>query len=381
MQDLIAFLARSFHTNRDYRFWAFQFAGWAGYSLVTFLSVTLANSEVSLTQIGHIALQAVLGILVSWLLRPIYRLTFQYSIVLRTLVALLSVVFFSGVWTAARIYTIGLISGEAYLWTDFHFWYFGSLFVFLSWTVLYYGIHYYELLILEHEKLLSESALKEREKLKRVRAESLAREAQLKMLRYQLNPHFLFNTMNAINALVRLGENHQAGEMIQLLSRFLRHTLEQENFDDVTLEQELESLQLYLDIEKARFQERLQLSFAIEPAARQARLPSLILQPIVENSMEYAIAAREEGGSVEIRAQVQNDQLQLLVTDSGPGMKDPDAELGRSIGIPNTLERLETLYGDAYTFSARNRSPNGLEVAISVPYRAAPGLPVTGGPS
>ncbi len=371
MKRLTRRVARAFYNNRDYRFWAYQCSGWAGYSLVTFFSITLMDNNVSLPHILHIALQALIGVLCSWPLRAIYRAGFDASLRVRIVVSLAAIAFFSALWTALRIQSFTLISGEPGLWSEFHYWYFGSLFVFLSWTVLYYGIHYYELLILEHQKLLEASALREKEKLRRVKAESLAREAQLKMLRYQLNPHFLFNTLNSVNAMVRLGEDRQAGEMIQGLSRFLRHSLEQEELEDVTLDQELESLELYLNIEKARFQERLKLSFTIDPEARPALVPGLILQPIVENAMKYAVSPYEEGGSVEINARVLHGQLELEVLDSGPGIEDLDADVERGIGLRNTLARLRTLYQADYQFTVSNRDPVGLRVRILIPLRLA----------
>ena len=238
--------------------------------------------------------------------------------------------------------------------------------------MLYYGIRYYELLTLEHQKLLEESALKNEEKLMRLQAESLARDAQLQMLRYQLNPHFLFNTLNSINALVKLSENDRAGEMIQLLSEFLRHSLDQNGIENISLEQELESLMLYLSIEKARFEDRLKLEFEVEPQARQALVPALILQPIVENSMKYAIGASEDGGTIRVTACVLQKQLQLEVSDTGPGMGIPATSQGRGVGLRNTLDRLQTLYDSEFTFETLEAEPSGVTIRISLPFQRVP---------
>ena len=191
---LIAFL----YSNRDYRFWAFQLAGWGAYSLVTFFSITLVDDNVSWPHIGHIILSSVLGILTTWPLRPLYRQTFDLSMSRRMVLALAAVFALSGIWTILRIVIYAWLVGKSAVWEEFNYWYFGSIFVFLTWTVLYYGAKYYELLTLEHQKLLEESASRNEEKFKRLQAETSAREAQLRMLRYQLNPHFLFNTFNAI---------------------------------------------------------------------------------------------------------------------------------------------------------------------------------------
>lgn len=379
LSQLSQALVQALYDSRNYRFWFCQITGWAGYSLVTFLSITLVEGNVSWLHIGHISLSAVLGILTSWPLRPLYRSTFGFSLLKRVFIASTALVVLSALWTILRIVVFAWIIGEPPIWHEFNYWFFGSLFVYLSWTVLYYGIRYYELLTLEHQKLLEESARKQEEQLRRAQAESLAREAQLQMLRYQLNPHFLFNTLNAVNALVRLGENDKAREMIQLLSNFLRHSLQQEGTENVTLEEELESLMLYLDIEKTRFGERLSLDFDIAPEARRALVPSLVLQPIIENSMKHAIANSPEGGTVGLRARVLQDELCLEVTDTGPGTGTPSGGDGRGIGLRNTLDRLETLYDSRYLFEMGENAGRGFSVRICFPFETAAAAPVARG--
>ncbi len=150
---------------------------------------------------------------------------------------------------------------------------------------------FYERLQLEREATLKQSAL--------------AQEAQLKMLRYQLNPHFLFNTLNAISTLVLDGQNRTANLAVSRLSEFLRYTLDQDPMKKVTLRQELDALNLYLGIEKLRFGDRLRLEFDVDERVESALVPSLLLQPLVENAMKYAIAPREQGGSVTIIAGVE----------------------------------------------------------------------------
>lgn len=365
-------LAKTLHENRNYRFWLCQVSGWAGYSLVTFFSITLIDDQVTWPHVGHIGLSAVLGILTTWPLRPLYHQTFDLPLLQRIVIATLAVFILSGLWTVLRIVVFAWIVGQTAIWDEFNYWYFGSLFVFLSWTVLYYGIKYYELHTLEHAKLMEESALKQREQLRRKEAESATRNAQLQMLRYQLNPHFLFNTLNSINALVRLNESRKAQDMIQQLSRFLRHSLEDESRENVSLDQELETLMLYLAIEQIRFEDRLELEFDVEPLAREALVPSLLLQPIFENSMKYAIADSEDGGAVSLKARVVDDELQLEVSDTGPGMEALQNVQGQGIGLSNTLDRLETLYGRDYTFETSSVEPTGLCVRINIPFQTAP---------
>src|SRR5207342_1219369 len=176
----------------------------------------------------------------------------------------------------------------------------------LCWTGLYFGIKYYESLQLQREATL--------------RAATLAQEAQLKMLRYQLNPHFLFNTLNAISTLILDGENRTANQAVMRLSEFLRYTLDQDPMKKVTLRQELDALNLYLGIEKLRFGDRLRLEFDVDERAESALVPSLLLQPLVENAMKYAIAPREQGGAVTVIAGIEGGGLRLAVVDDGPGL-------------------------------------------------------------
>ena len=238
----------------------------------------------------------------------------------------------------------------------------------MVWTVLSFGIKYYELFLVEHSARLEETARREEEQSRRLRAEASARDAQLQMLRYQLNPHFLFNTLNAINALVVTGDAERAGTMIQHLSRFLRHSLKQENKGLIPLGEELDSLMLYLDIEKARFDDRLSLAFAIDPESRQAMVPEFILQPIVENAMEHAITPSESGGTLSLTTRVIEDKLLLEIADNGPGMDAAVLEDSPGIGLGNTLTRLNTLFEGSYTFTTTNAEPSGLVVRLCIPY-------------
>lgn len=257
------------------------------------------------------------------------------------------------------------------MWSEFNEWFYGALFVFWSWSALYFVVKYYLLHKLEHKRLIEEISLKREEQLMRVQAESSTREAQLQMLRYQLNPHFLFNALNAINALVVLREDTKAQTMIQQLSSFLRHSLDSDAIENVTLEDELEMLMLYLNIEKTRFDERLTLEFDIEPKAKKAMVPSLILQPIFENSLKYAVAASETGGSIRMTAQVSNNELDVTITDTGPGINADRVRQGRGIGLSNVQKRLEVAYTSGYTFSAAVNDSAGFSVAIRIPYKTA----------
>jgi LytS/YehU family sensor histidine kinase len=190
------------------------------------------------------------------------------------------------------------------------------------------------------------------------------------MLRYQLNPHFLFNTLNAISTLVLDSQNRTANLAVSRLSEFLRYTLDQDPMKKVTLRQELDALTLYLGIEKLRFGDRLRLEFDVDERAESALVPSLLLPPLVENAMKYAIAPREQGGSVTIIAGIEGGGLRLAIVDDGPGL--PAAAVagnGRGVGLRNTRERLKVLYGDAHRVEVVDLSP-GLRVEMRLPLEA-----------
>jgi two-component system LytT family sensor kinase len=359
------------HENDDYRFWLCQLIGWSGYALMTFLSITLIDNNVSWPHIGHICLSSLLGITTSWPLRNLYNATFDFTILRRLIIASVAIIVLSAIWTVLRKLVFAWIVDETVVWDDINYWYFGDVFVFLCWSVLYYGLKYYDLHTQEHQELLEESAQKQQEQYRRLQAESSFRDAQLQMLRYQLNPHFLFNTLNGINALVKLKENNKAQEMLQLLSKFLRHSLEQEGINNVSLADEIDSMMLYLNIEKIRFEERLNVEFEIEPQARQALVPPFILQPIVENSMKYAIEPSENGGTVRVAAAVVENELQLNISDTGPGLDITKSGSRRGVGLSNTLNRLETLYDGKYSFETIDNSPSGLIVRIRLPFQTA----------
>ena len=207
--------------------------------------------------------------------------------------------------------------------------------------------------------------------MKRMQAEADARSSQLGMLRYQLNPHFLFNTLNTVTALIRTGDSQTAQRMISRLGDFLRHSLESDPTLMITLEQEIEALMLYLDIEKIRFGHRLNLAFEVDQQVARAMVPSLLLQPLVENSIKHAIGVNEEGGTISLVAKIEGGELRLVLSDTGPGSHAMPAtpEGGRRLGLENTLQRLKTLYNEAYVFDIKKRANSGLQITICIPFR------------
>ena len=240
-----------------------------------------------------------------------------------------------------------------------------------GWSALYYAINYY--LTVEEQA----------DRLERLEAQTTA--AQLAMLRYQLNPHFLFNTLNSISTLVLLKQTEPANAMLTRLSGFLRHTLITEPGSLVSLAQEIETLQLYLDIERMRFEERLRTHFEIDEAALAAQLPSMLLQPLVENAIKYAVTPQEEGARIAITARVLGERLRITIEDTGPGVEEPlrldqldparlrsanapGRPISTGVGLANIRNRLMQAYGDAQLFETRSEPGGGFTVLIEIPY-------------
>lgn len=211
--------------------------------------------------------------------------------------------------------------------------------------------------------------LRERER-RTLELEARLIQSNLQTLQAQLQPHFLFNTLNAIASLVRRNPE-VAEDMIGSLSDFLRMTLDTAQEHEVPLRREIEFLDLYLEIQRARFGERLRIRKEIAPAALEASVPALILQPLVENSVRHGIEPRETGGTIFIRAQRGESSLQFEIRDDGEGLKAGQlAALREGIGLSNTKARLQELYGEAHRFRITPNAEGGLTVTVEVPWRA-----------
>ena len=364
-------LAAKFYRNTDAQFWVLQLVGWFGLSLISFFSLTVwYDQQTELSYVGHTLVQSALGIIVSWPLRPLAHAVWDVPFWRRFSLIFLGLFICSGLWALLRIWTFMLMTGEQGLWPDFGGWLFGSILIFVSWTAFYHGIKYYQLLQSEHAALLSVAADNKEQQLKRSKAETFAHEAQLKMLRYQLNPHFLFNTLNAIAALVRGKDEDKANSMIVQLSSFLRYSLDNDPVRRVTLKEEVEALKLYLNIEKTRFGDRLAVHFDIDHKAEVIRIPSLILQPLAENAIKYAIAPAEEGGTITIKAILVDGCVEIELDDTGPGMSPYQYDSASAgIGLRNTIDRLHGFYGDSYTFKINQKNSHGTRVFMRLPLK------------
>jgi len=209
---------------------------------------------------------------------------------------------------------------------------------------------------------------RERE-LRALQLETRLAHAQLDALKMQLHPHFLFNTLNSISVLMT-EDVVAARRMLTRMSELLRASLENVGRHEVSLREELDFLKNYLEIEQTRFHDRLAVRMDFEPGVLDARVPNLILQPLVENAIRHGVAPRAQPGLIEISAARQNGMVLLKVRDNGPGLQSNAPEnLNKGIGISNTQARLQQLYGAGHRFEMKDANGGGLEVAIEIPFR------------
>lgn len=365
------FLKHRISTNPKFGFWFWQAGFWMFVSVVSFFTLTLWYGPFNFLHIVHILVQALMGLVFSLLLYWAFMRVWNKSTRYRASFGIVLVLAVAFVWTLVRVEVFYRLTQDSE-WDQFGGWLFASIFIFLCWTGMFHGIRYFQLLQFEHDTMLRAEAEAREEQLMRMKAQSVARDAQLKMLRYQLNPHFLCNTLNAINALVEAEETEIAQGMTVKLSKFLRHSLDNNPDTKIALGNEINALNLYLDIEKVRFGDRLVLDFQVNEKAKVARVPSLLLQPIVENSMKHAIARSEEGGTIKIYANADDDWLTLEVSDTGTGGQIASSKVksatGRGVGVRNTMERLEALYAKLFEYDVKMTAAGGLKTRIKIPF-------------
>ena len=352
-------------------FWSLQLFGWTGISLLTYLSLSVPYDQYELAYLAHNISQSVVGLVISMPLRPLFRMVWNWAFLPRVMVVVGTAILAALIWAALRLTLFMLMTGETGLWPDFGGWLFPSMFVFFTWAALYHGIKYYQMLQREREALLRIESLQRQEALKLAQAESNVRHAQLALLRYQLNPHFLFNTLNSVNALISKGDAGKATTMINKLSEFFRHSLRAEPETEVTVSEEIATTELYLDIERTRFADRLTMEIEIAESAKSRLLPSMILQPLVENSLKHAIGVSESGGHIRIVAsEADCGALHVRVEDTGPEVNkraSMQRPTGSSVGLENTRARLQAFYGEAGRLCIDESDLGGYSVLVEIP--------------
>jgi two-component system, LytTR family, sensor kinase len=235
-----------------------------------------------------------------------------------------------------------------------------SFIILFMWCSLYFSIKQWQQSSQEKERLIL--------------AESEVREARLLALRYQLNPHFLFNSLNAVSTLILDGNAPAATRMLAQIGDLLRSSLDSEVTAEVALAQELVFTEGYLAIERTRLGERLKFDLVIPMETRDALVPSMLLQPLVENAVRYGVAPLVEGGWIAIKSALEADRLRIVIGNSGRRGEGEQKKNGNGIGLGNTAERLKTLYGTDFEFSLVWPEAGGCEVVLKVPLRKAVSL-------
>lgn len=353
----LRFRDQPFFDDKNRAFWILQSVGWAGYFMLRTLS-NIANENVG-RYIIHNALLTAAGYSITLLMAAAYRRLIKMRPVYTWVGSIVIVGVAAAGFSAIETWSYATFVNPGFTPEGMRF--FGAILftvsLLIAWSALYYSINFYILLEEQSDRLL--------------RLESQASNAQLAMLRYQLNPHFLFNTLNSISTLVLLKQTERANAMLSRLSSFLRYTLVNESTGTVTLAQEIETLKLYLEIEKMRFEERLRPHFHIDGKVIHAHLPSLLLQPLIENAIKYAVTPQEEGADISVEARRQADRVLITVSDTGPGtdaLYNVRAEQSTGVGLANIRDRLAQAYGDNHRFETQSDITGGFRVFIDIPY-------------
>ncbi|ASP38331.1 sensor histidine kinase [Bacterioplanes sanyensis] len=356
-------------TSRRVQFWLCQAIGWLGYGFFVSLSEFLWDKDDGGIPWQYPLFSLITGLLLSWAMHPVLKRSLQWPGWWRWPASVLCVVVAAGIWSAAKMLVYSVRHGKTEMleWINYFSWFTYSFFILLSWAALYFGISFYRLWQQEQRRTLQ--------------AQAQAHLAQLRMLQYQLNPHFLFNTLNAITTLVLEQQTQQADRMLSGLSRLLRYALEQNAQQPVPLSTELEALQWYLDIEQQRFTDDLTVHWHISAAAQRQSVPSLLLQPLVENAVIHGMDANGQR-EISVSAEVVGEALELVISDRGEGMdgvgQQPlPLEQFRSrlgVGLSNVLERLDVTYHGQAQVWLQDHQP-GLSLGISLPLQTVPVAP------
>jgi two-component system sensor histidine kinase AlgZ len=345
-------------------FWPFQLGGWLLYG--TALAASMVPLRNMREDVAYHSMFLLSGFVASFLMygvchalwcarAPLYR-----ALVICTIVA----------------YGLGILCSAASQWSEIRFgggkWPFhwsytfagatGSCFVLVAWSALYFGIKHYHALEEQRQRLQT--------------LEAMARQAQMRALRYQLQPHFLFNTLNAISTLVLDNQPRIATQMIARLADLLRRTLESPDTHQVSLKEEIAVTKEYLALEKVRFGSRLSVTFEIDPETQEAQVPRFLLQPLVENAIRHGIAKRPDGGNIilhselvggRLRVRIENDEAE----DDEPVLRRNTATPHRGVGLTNTRARLQQMYGHEATLETHATTRGTYEVRISMPFSIA----------
>ncbi len=349
-------------SKQSHQFWILQITGWLGYAVVVFLAIIrpqIAQEGFNLSgQMINLVLETLSGFLLSYLQWQMIRKIVHFPLKKTLFLSFASAATLGLVFNVIKLsfYKVVVYQqqwNEAWDMLEFGGWLMFSLTTMFVWTSIYFIMLYNTKLQREHEMLL--------------RAQTAAKDAQLQMLRYQLNPHFMFNTMNAISTLIYKNENDTANEMIDKLCEFFRYSLDKNDKSKTTLQKELELIDLYLSIEKVRFASRLNIEVDVCSTVLECEVPSMLLQPLVENAIKYAIELRKSGGKIRIVAKKVAERLLIQVADNGQETQIKVSD-GFGIGMSNTKARLNAMFSGDYHVNISDSDEGGTMVSISIPY-------------
>lgn len=345
---------------------------WAFYALILSLRAALLDFPAQTVLFERRLMVALVGILVTWILYLGLRLADRRSLGFRVSMAFLAAIPAALLLASANFYIFNLYDPVS-LFKDpsigktvkdlkdrlgLSFWQeiadisVTHYFFLIAWASLYVAIGYARE-VREAERKTSRFA-------------QAAQDAELRSLRYQVNPHFLFNTLNSLSSLVITGKPKEAETMIQNLSNFYRNSLSSDPLEDVTLEEEVDLQRLYLEIESVRHPTRLRTNFEIAPALMNQHVPALILQPLVENAIKYGVSRTNRPVTITISAKLKGDDIEIKIADDGEAM-DTSHVGGNGIGLANVRDRLEARYKSAATLETRAFPEGGFTATLTLP--------------
>jgi two-component system LytT family sensor kinase len=336
-------------------FWTVQIGGWVCFYLWGSISLLPFLRQLGALRGNTVFFITLFG--ASSLLRPICRSLMSHAFPWMALEIRAFAWSLLGGVSAGYVIELATFPHGPFSWIDWLGTSVRSTFILFVWCSLYFSIKLWQQSMRERERLL--------------RAEAEVRDVRLSALRYQLNPHFLFNSLNAVSTLVLEGNPPAATRMLAQIGEFLRTILDNEAVPETPLSKELAFAEQYLAIEQTRLGPRLRVDVAISPETLDALVPSMLLQPLIENAVRHGIAPLVEGGTIRIESKLQGARLQIRVQNSGPASSGLVAQnqAANGIGISNTAERLKTLYANDHTFVLQWPEAGGCEATVELPFR------------
>ncbi|WP_206484344.1 histidine kinase [Thalassotalea sp. G2M2-11] len=346
-------------------YWIFQVCGWIIYSATFSLDNIVFNFDDYTPPVNTLisfSIFSFTGFLISTVLRAIYKKFEHKNFVIFLIVAFVSCNLLSLVWTAGKkLYIWYFIYPEMFTqWIEneipfyaIFFFYSNSLLVLLVWTAFYSGIKFHIKLLEQNKRILEIKADNER--------------AKLELLRYQLNPHFLFNSLNAASNLAIRGDGEKTSDMLAKLATFLRFSLDNSPTVRVPLEEDLNVMEKYLDIESIRFGKRLKIVWQIQPDTLQVMLPNFLIQPLIENVIKHVLNKSNTQTVLLIKAEKIDNNVLLIVSDNGPLTSLEPLQSSKGIGLSNIKQRLELFYAKNYQLKMSINQPQGLKIEIIIP--------------